>query len=71
MARMEHISVRNSCRRDLVQMISVTCVKCRKELDLPGAIVLSPPTENYEGKVWKYHVCFHCWAKLEKWLRLS
>jgi hypothetical protein len=51
-------------------MISVYCTKCRKELDTSGAIVLSPPTENYCDKVWKYHVCETCWTGLQKWLRV-
>ena len=41
--------------------IVVTCEVCKKELDEPGAIMLSPPL----GKcVDKMHICVSCYGKL-------
>ena len=38
-------------------MIKVHCFKCEKELEKPGAIVLSPPRGEM---VMKYHLCEEC-----------
>jgi len=42
-------------------VISVTCIICGKELDEPGAILLSPPMHEHGGgsdvKYYKWHLC--------------
>lgn len=41
--------------------ISVICSMCDKELDEPGALILSPPTPQSPHLVEKAHVCVNCW----------
>ena len=40
-------------------MIKPKCVKCNKELNDYGAILLSSPNEK--GEVKKYHICKDCY----------
>ncbi len=44
--------------------ISVTCNKCRRELDVPGGILFGPPSkQNYDGALeysLKLHLCKTC-----------
>ena len=47
-------------------MINPSCVRCRKELEEPGAIVLSSPMVS--GHVAKYHICKECEKSLAVWL---
>lgn len=42
--------------------IAVVCVSCRKELDEPGGVILSPPDEMQ--RVTKYHACVKCFEYL-------
>jgi hypothetical protein len=46
--------------------ISPKCDRCRKELDMPGALVFSPPFGM--NKVIKLHICVECWKDLWKWI---
>ncbi len=46
--------------------LNIKCDKCGKELDEPGALVFSPPSNNKD--VMKYHICKTCWAKLADWI---
>jgi len=56
--------------------ISVVCSHCRKELNRPGALVFSPPDNDYISKsdnfdnVKKFHICSDCWTDLAKWIEL-
>jgi hypothetical protein len=40
----------------------VHCVICEKELDKPGAILLSPP--DCDDQCTKYHICKECFDNL-------
>jgi len=42
--------------------IKPTCNKCGKELNVFGAILLSPPDE--ENKVRKFHICIECYSQI-------
>ena len=39
--------------------IEVTCCRCSKVLDKPGAIILGPPDSM--GLVHKWHLCVDCY----------
>ena len=40
-------------------MISVKCVKCKKELDEQGGLLFSPP--HTFGSIEKHHLCVDCY----------
>lgn len=42
-------------------MIRVDCHICEKELDSPGAVMITPPNVNVCVKL---HVCRPCWKQL-------
>ena len=44
-------------------MISVKCIRCKKELDKQGGLLLSPPNkEGYDSVlVEKNHLCVDCY----------
>lgn len=44
-------------------MIKVFCSVCNKELDKPGALIFSPPEENY-NLVAKHHLCEECYEEV-------
>ena len=44
-------------------MIKVNCYFCGKELNKPGAILLSPPVNNV---ITKSHICCKCYFKAEQ-----
>ena len=46
--------------------LKIKCDMCKSELEAPGALVFSPPIIS---SVLKYHICVHCWKKLDNWLR--
>ena len=48
-------------------MICVICVKCGKELTMPGGLVFSPP-RDLNGTVIKYHLCGECYRRFLEWL---
>lgn len=63
----------------------IRCQKCRRKFDPgvePGGILLSPPVEIEDdyGRIrdpadgrWmseKHHVCWECWDRLVRWLKL-
>lgn len=52
-------------------MIRVRCAKCKRELDEPGAILLSPPsTSDPRGDdVVKKHLCVGCYDLVAEFLR--
>ena len=57
---------------DIVGLVSYMaikpiCDKCQKELDEPGAILLSPPNEK--GQVQKFHLCLRCYGEVAEWLK--
>ena len=44
--------------------IELDCIYCDKELQEPGAVLLSPPAFLDQLHVEKYHLCVLCWDKL-------
>ena len=40
--------------------LTIKCDKCLKELEEPGALVFSPPSDD--GRVEKLHLCQICWT---------
>jgi len=46
--------------------LTITCNRCGKELDEPGALVFAPP--NKKGGTRKFHICERCWHGLMTWL---
>jgi hypothetical protein len=54
--------------------MTITCDRCQKELEEPGALVFSPPRkELQEGKVYehdvrKIHICCDCYRSLVTWI---
>lgn len=48
-------------------MPALHCDICQKELQQPGGLVFSPPT-NGAWLVEKYHVCAACWPELKKFV---
>lgn len=48
-------------------MLKIRCYKCKKELDRPGAILLSPPLSFIDkSTVEKYHLCVECYKEISK-----
>jgi len=46
-------------------MIKVSCAICKKELEKPGAIILSPPHDEKFTEicdVTKFHICCDCYS---------
>ena len=48
------------------ELLKIKCKKCKKQLIEQGALIFSPP-ETYE-RVYKFHICLHCYFKLMDWL---
>lgn len=48
-------------RRSNEQMFEIICDFCGEKLDLPGALIFSPP--NDEGICVKKHMCVLCYAQ--------
>jgi len=47
--------------------LTVTCRRCKQELDEPGGLLFSPPDQDpsYEDTVEKYHICVGCYEEIE------
>lgn len=43
-------------------MIKVICDNCKKELNVPGALLFSPPDKNNIVK--KFHLCTKCYEDI-------
>jgi hypothetical protein len=43
----------------VVQGLKIDCDYCGNPIEVPGALVFSPPDE--EGRVFKLHACGKCW----------
>ena len=41
-------------------MLQLQCDMCHRDLQEPGALIFSPPTDE-TLLVEKYHVCAYCW----------
>jgi hypothetical protein len=52
--------------------LDVTCTRCHRTLDQPGAIVISPPVPQPGDlsvqEVTKAHICVDCNVDLEQWV---
>jgi hypothetical protein len=49
-------------------MLELKCDMCDRELQEPGALIFSPPT-NEVWLVEKHHVCTDCWPALDALLK--
>ena len=49
--------------------MTIRCSKCGRILEVPGALVFSPPDED--GACMKFHVCVECFKRLRDWLLLD
>lgn len=47
--------------------LDINCVRCKRELEAPGALVFSSPLRD-KGNVKKWHVCVNCETALIKFL---
>ena len=50
-------------------MISVKCIRCKKELDNQGGLLFSPPNNtslSHYGLVEKHHLCIDCYWIIKK-----
>lgn len=47
--------------------IKPVCLSCKRELEEPGAILLSPP--DSKGMIEKLHICVDCYRKLQIYWR--
>ena len=50
-------------------MIAVECIKCDKELDKPGGILLAPPENSVFTTVAKYHLCEECFEEVADFIQ--
>jgi len=50
-------------------MLKISCSKCFKELDRPGALIFSPP--NQHDFCFKTHLCQGCYEELINWLDIT
>jgi hypothetical protein len=50
----------------MIPSAPVICIKCHRELDLPGAVILSPPHES--GGCFTSNLCHWCYTALLVWL---
>lgn len=55
--------------------ITVTCLRCRGDLDEPGGLLFSPPSsrlarhgDDLEWTVTKDHLCATCYAIVKAWI---
>ena len=50
-------------------MIKVSCRRCGKQLRELGALIISPPENEYNKseKVYKMHICLTCYFNLMDW----
>jgi hypothetical protein len=54
--------------------LKIKCLKCDKELDEKGALIISPPIvdlhpHRVDGDlVAKIHICSDCFLELESWI---
>jgi len=48
--------------------LHINCVRCKRELEAPGALVFSSPLYRKAGTVKKWHVCVNCETALIKFL---
>ena len=46
--------------------IQVFCENCHKELDEPGAILISPPNKASVEVVFKIHLCKECFKVIDE-----
>ena len=48
-------------------MLKISCNRCHRELEAPGALLFSPPPPegSQPQPVQKYHLCADCWGVLE------
>jgi hypothetical protein len=51
-------------------MLELKCDLCDQELQEPGALIFSPPT-NEVWLVEKYHVCADCWPTVAALLKVE
>jgi hypothetical protein len=49
-------------------MLQIECDKCKKELNIPGAILFSPPKDESDWEVYKFHFCSKCYTSLLDWI---
>lgn len=46
--------------------LEIKCDKCKKELDVPGGLIFSPPDNS--NQTLKIHICIDCFKGLYNWL---
>ena len=47
-------------------MLDIKCDKCNTSINIPGAIILSPP--DWRNSVIKIHLCIKCYDLIFEWL---
>jgi hypothetical protein len=50
-------------------MLNVRCIRCDKELNEPGALLITSPCEDMRCA--KYHICVKCEKKIAKFIGIT
>jgi len=49
-------------------MIRIYCTRCGRELERPGAVLLTPP-KDWSNSVEKQHLCELCWLEVDEFIK--